>query len=153
MNKSKKKKVLMWILFLGWISFIFYMSSQVADVSNKQSGFVIKVVETVGFDIESKFGELANFAVRKTAHVSEYCILAFIAYNLVRCYTDKKNHARIYCIVISALYACTDEIHQLFVPGRTGMFRDVVIDTSGAVIAAIVLLIIDNVKKKKSLTR
>lgn len=149
MGKYSKKKILMWILFLCWISFIFYMSNQPAVISDQQSGFVIDLITALGIDIESKFGELTNFAVRKTAHVSEYCILAFIAYNLVRCYTEKKNHARLYCIVIVFLYACTDEIHQLFVPGRSGMFRDVLIDTSGAVIAAVVLYIIDSVKRKK----
>ena len=35
------------------------------------------------------------------------------------------------------LYACTDEFHQLFVPGRSGNFRDVIIDTSGGVLSAI----------------
>ncbi|MBQ3466792.1 MAG: VanZ family protein, partial [Oscillospiraceae bacterium] len=29
------------------------------------------------------------------------------------------------------LYACSDEFHQLFVPGRAGMFSDVLIDTVG----------------------
>ncbi|MBC8059640.1 MAG: VanZ family protein, partial [Clostridiaceae bacterium] len=32
-------------------------------------------------------------------------------------------------------YACTDEIHQLFVKGRSGRFRDVMIDTSGGATA------------------
>lgn len=148
MDKSYRKKIIMWILFLGWISFIFYMSNQPAVISDQQSGFVIDLIKAMGIDIGSKFGELTNFAVRKAAHVSEYCVLAFISYNLVRCYTDKKNHARIYCILIVFLYACTDEIHQLFVPGRSGMFRDVLIDTSGAVIAVVVLYIIDRVKSK-----
>ena len=35
------------------------------------------------------------------------------------------------------LYACTDEFHQLFVPGRDGNFRDVIIDTSGGTLSAI----------------
>ena len=41
-----------------------------------------------------------------------------------------------YAIMISIsfcfLYACTDEIHQLFVVGRTGRFTDVLIDTCGS---------------------
>ena len=35
-------------------------------------------------------------------------------------------------ITLSFLYACTDEIHQIFVPGRSAQFRDVLIDTLGA---------------------
>ena len=29
------------------------------------------------------------------------------------------------------LYACTDEFHQLFMDGRAGQFKDVLIDTAG----------------------
>lgn len=35
-------------------------------------------------------------------------------------------------IFLSFLYACTDELHQIFVPGRSAQFRDVLIDTLGA---------------------
>ncbi len=34
----------------------------------------------------------------------------------------------------AALYAATDEVHQLFVPGRAGLFTDVLIDATGAAI-------------------
>ena len=37
-------------------------------------------------------------------------------------------------VAVAVLYAATDEIHQLFVPGRAGRFSDVCIDTLGAVI-------------------
>lgn len=52
------------------------------------------------------------------------------------------------------IYACTDEIHQLFVPGRSGQFRDVMIDSLGAfigiLILSIFLMIINHLKKRKS---
>ena len=35
-------------------------------------------------------------------------------------------------LIFSFLYACTDELHQIFVPGRSAQFRDVLIDTLGA---------------------
>ena len=34
--------------------------------------------------------------------------------------------------MIAILYAITDEIHQSFVPGRTALLSDVVIDSIGA---------------------
>ena len=33
---------------------------------------------------------------------------------------------------IAALYAASDEIHQLFVPGRSGQLSDVILDSAGA---------------------
>ena len=41
-------------------------------------------------------------------------------------------------IGISFLYACSDEIHQLFVPGRSGNILDVLIDTVGASVGVLV---------------
>ena len=34
--------------------------------------------------------------------------------------------------LIAALYAASDEIHQLFVPGRSGQLSDVILDSAGA---------------------
>lgn len=54
-------------------------------------------------------------------------------------------------ILLSFLYACTDEIHQIFVPGRSAQFRDVLIDTLGAsfgtLIAYLILKLITKIKE------
>ena len=42
------------------------------------------------------------------------------------------KHPLTMSILFSFLYACTDEIHQIFVPGRSAQFRDILIDTLGA---------------------
>ena len=44
-------------------------------------------------------------------------------------------------LVIVFLYACTDEFHQLFIPGRSGEFRDVMVDTCGGIIGLILISI------------
>ena len=45
---------------------------------------------------------------------------------------DPIKHPLVISIIFSFLYACIDEIHQIFVPGRSAQFRDVLIDTLGA---------------------
>lgn len=45
-------------------------------------------------------------------------------------------------IFLSFLYACTDELHQIFVPGRSAQFRDILIDTLGASIGTIITYLI-----------
>mgnify|MGYP003309055667 FL=1 len=47
----------------------------------------------------------------------------------------------LYSIIICFIYACTDEIHQLYVVGRTGQFIDVLIDTIGALLGCLVFYI------------
>ena len=57
-------------------------------------------------------------------------------------------------IFLSFLYACTDELHQIFVPGRSAQFRDILIDTLGASFGiTITHLIINLFAKVKARTR
>ena len=45
-------------------------------------------------------------------------------------------------IAFCFLYACSDELHQHFTPGRACMFTDVLIDTGGALTGMLMSLII-----------
>ena len=55
-------------------------------------------------------------------------------------YLDIKR-AILYAVIFSIFYACTDEIHQYFIPGRAMAFKDVLIDSSGALVAMIIVII------------
>lgn len=44
--------------------------------------------------------------------------------------------------IIGFLYACSDEIHQLFSPGRSGKLIDVSIDTMGVLNGVLLVLLI-----------
>ena len=91
--------------------------------------------------------------VRKAAHFAIYMTLGFLlaAYNL----TFKKHKGLFrkfsYSILISILYSIFDEVHQLFVDGRSGSFDDVLLDSSGALLGILFILsiagIIRNVKE------
>lgn len=141
----KNKKIIAWILVITWMCVIFMMSHQHGNVSSKQSKFVIWIFSLVGLDFNSYFGELSTFMVRKGAHFSEYMILYFLLINLLKYYYKNKN-IYLYTLVIVFLYACSDEFHQLFVPGRAGQFKDVIIDTSGGIFGLLVVYL-KNMKK------
>ena len=73
--------------------------------------------------------------------------------------TDKKKTRKIkqiagMSVLSTALYAVTDEIHQLFVPGRSGQITDVILDSCGgligAVLSATILYLIRKRKKDGS---
>lgn len=146
--KGKKKKIISWALLIIWMSFIFYMSNQVGEVSSNQSKFVVYIFGLLGLDLNSYFGEFATFIIRKGAHFTEYLILYFLMINVLRCYLESKKKY-IYSLVFVFLYAFTDEIHQLFVPGRAGMFKDVLIDTSGGLVGMCIIWLKDNFIKSK----
>jgi len=64
-----------------------------------------------------------DLVLRKLAHVAEYAVLGAL---LVRALARPEL-----AILLGALYAVSDEIHQHFVPGRHGVWYDVLIDTAG----------------------
>ena len=123
-------------LIIIWMCFIFFMSNQPAEISDSQSIGIINILSKMGIDMNGTFGDIANFIVRKCAHFIEYMILGFLIINLLK--NDfKLQHVLLIAVIGVFLYACTDEFHQLFVPGRSGNFRDVIIDTSGGALSAI----------------
>lgn len=147
--KFKNKKILAWTLLIGWMIVIFIYSSQPGEVSSEKSEFVIYIFNLLGIDLNGYFGELSGFIVRKAAHMTEYLILFILSCNLWRLYL--KDNKVLYSSFLTAfLYACTDEFHQMFVPGRAGMFRDVMIDSSGALIG---LLLIWGLKYKNKIKK
>jgi VanZ family protein len=70
-----------------------------------------------------------DLVVRKAAHLTEYAILGAL---LVRA-LDRPAAAA----ALAIAYAATDELHQHFVPGRTGSVVDVLIDSVGVVVGIV----------------
>jgi VanZ family protein len=63
------------------------------------------------------------------------------------------RHPALTALVMAFLYACTDEIHQIFVPDRGPGVKDVMIDTAGALAGIVIYLLVSRiagaVRKKK----
>lgn len=65
-------------------------------------------------------------------HIAEFFILSYLIY---RAFTKEKmdiRYAFLLAIVISTLYGVTDELHQLFVPGRQFSFFDMTFNFIGS---------------------
>ena len=115
-------KSIRWLLVVLWMAFIFFLSSR----------------QTTGITGESSFTLVSvywqRFIILKFFHLVEYSIL-FVLLSLALNATPKS-------VLIAYLYACSDEFHQSFVPGRTSRFRDTLIDLVGIIIGYILLKII-----------
>ena len=88
---------------------------------------------------QEAFAEKVDYPVRKTAHAMEYAVLGLLT---AGAYIRRGTSIRKGILVpwgIAALYAASDEFHQLFVPGRSGQVSDVVLDSAG-VLAGVLLL-------------
>lgn len=110
-----------------------------------------------------KYVDFINHIMRKTGHFTGYGILSFLLYRGWREITliQVENRLkpamrtpeflralrRVWCARASALailstflVASLDELHQTFLPNRTGVFRDVLLDTTGALFFQAVIL-------------
>ena len=75
---------------------------------------------------------------RKLTHFGEYFALTALWWWALRTQLGAR-HALLPALAIAIGYAITDEIHQSFVDGRVGTWRDVLIDSAGALTAAWVI--------------
>ena len=137
-------------LLIFQMCFIFAMSSFGHNSSDAQSNlfvdFIAQNFPHVRHGLENNLISLSTliFLVRKTAHFTEYAILGALFYlNLIQ-FPKLNSHIKklLLPILFSYLYAITDELHQVFIPGRSAQFRDVLIDTLGASFGAIITYLI-----------
>lgn len=140
------KKTVSWILVGVWMIFIFVLSNMNSAASGSKSQNIVKktvdVTTTVGSNVgvvkkpsEEKIEKIStdlNPIFRKFSHAFVYLILAILVANALN--VSKVKKVFIFTILICILYAASDEIHQLYIPGRSGEVRDVMIDTFGALI-------------------
>lgn len=169
-NVSSKRiifAVVLWLLVIALMGFIFSMSAQPAVKSDRTSGGVIEELLKLlypGFDglSDAERTELIDsyqFFVRKAAHFSLYALLGALSFSALVVSVNPKGTKGLFLISdiaasIGLLYSVSDEIHQRFVPGRSGEVRDVIIDFAGVVIGVSVLmlivLLVQKIKVKKN---
>lgn len=123
--KSNKLSI---VLVLIWASLIFIMSSFDATDSSNQSNFIVNIISNI-LNIEN--ARLLSLIIRKLAHFTEYLILGFLTINMLNKNDISKKY--LLSILICIIYATSDEIHQIFVPGRACQIRDILIDSIGSI--------------------
>lgn len=73
-----------------------------------------------------------DFILKKSAHVFSFGFLYFLLFRAFQKTTQLSgNTVWVVPLLVTVLYAAFDEIHQSFVPGRHGTFRDIGFDTLG----------------------
>ena len=132
------KKTIKIILVILWMTIIFCFSNQKADDSSKLSdGLIVKVANIfVDKNLSTKDKEIIlekyTTIVRKTAHFTIYLILGILVISLLLEYNIK--HIILVSLITCLIYSISDEVHQLFIEGRSGEVRDVLIDTTGSLV-------------------
>lgn len=161
---SAVKCIIFLIVTLAFMVFIFSMSAENGPQSSSLSGKVCRKIGEIfvpGFKQESAaaqaaFIESITFVVRKAAHMTEYAILAILWCTTLGTLGVRGKKRVLTAFLIAFGYACTDEFHQRFVPGRGPSPVDVMIDSSGAVIGLLLrslILRIHGCRKRRRLSK
>lgn len=129
-----------------WMIVIFSFSAKVSEDSEEMSRSVgmligktvIKEYKEWPEKRQAAYAAKIDYPVRKAAHALEYVILGILLTGAILYIGNPWKRQLPACFFIGAAYAASDEFHQLFVPGRSGQIRDVMIDSAG-VAAGIIL--------------
>lgn len=128
-------KALSWAMVILWMAIIFGFSHQPATVSSGMSSgiteTILKAISQISSEAAIDTDALHTF-VRKNAHFFVYLILGVLVFQALRKSGMRGYRGAMAALAICALYALSDEAHQLFIPGRSGELRDVFIDSAGA---------------------
>lgn len=155
-NKIIIKIVSIIFVFL-WMILVFMLSNEVAaESSGTSESVIIFILKMFNCNVTENILELLQPIVRKTAHFVLYTFGGMLICNMCLQLEVKRIKLESFCI--GMFYAITDEIHQLFVEGRSGELRDIIIDSAGILIGVIIISFIFNMveeiqignKKKES---
>ena len=137
------------ILTVAVMAVIFFLSSQDAASSSSTSSGLTKLFIKLFFrDYDScspaeqkEIWSTASFIVRKLAHFSIYTSLGFFA-SLTAGKRRLFSKGSLCVVIFGFLYAFSDELHQMFSKGRSCEFRDMMIDTGGALTGMLISLVL-----------
>lgn len=150
------RKLIVWLPVLAMALVIFGFSGQGGEASGGLSHKVAAVLVDGAEQLHliapdeakrQEWIEQLQFPVRKGAHMSEYAVFTALVYAALMVDGMKMRLRGAAAFGITVLFACSDEFHQLFVPGRSGRFADVLIDATGALIAVLICRAIDRRRK------
>lgn len=130
-----RKFVWYWLPLLLWMAVIFTASGD-ARSSQRSSLYFDPLMHWLFPWMPQTQVDAWHYAFRKLCHMIEYAVLAVLAWRAIR--QPVRGDQRPWrwdeaglALSLSLLYAATDELHQVFIPTRTGQISDVLVDVVG----------------------
>ena len=118
-----------------WAAAIFTFSTDTFSSEHTQ-GIIIGILRLPFPHAAESTLLLLHDIIRKCGHVVEYFVFGVLLFRAIRMPAEGWQWRWAFlAILIAALYASSDEIHQIFVPSRGASFWDALLDTGGASVA------------------
>lgn len=153
-------RIVLLILLFGTFYIIFGFSSQDGEesggISSRVTEFILEKSNTYKNIEENRQDEIferTEKIIRKIAHLSIYALVGSLLMGLVSTFKLKEKTRILISLILGVLYAASDEIHQLFSPGRSAQITDVYIDTLGVLVGIFVILLFIKVFEKMKLQK
>ena len=138
--KTQNPKSSYWLPPILWMAAIFFFSTD--GFSGQNTGSVLfNVVHRFFLNVTPEQLAPLHHFIRKTAHFTEYAILALLLFRAFRggALSSWRSKWAVQALMLVAIYALLDEYHQTFTRTRGGSVYDSLIDFSGALTAMIFL--------------
>lgn len=136
--------VQMWIIF----GFSNQNGEESGSISKKITQMITKNIKSIQeleeAEKEKVLKKIEHF-IRKLAHFSLYTIIGILSMSLMLTYNIKTKNQIVISGIIGLLYAISDEIHQSFIPNRTPMVGDVIIDFLGVITGIITIFVLNKI--------
>lgn len=155
----KVRRIILGFFIIAMMIMIFIFSSQQGTASGGLSeSIALRVITFFNHEFDSypkleqkEILDSFEFLIRKGAHMTEYAILAGLIFLF---FAGLRLYLRVsFSFIITLLYSISDEVHQYFVPGRSGVYTDVIIDMIGAMFALICLSFITHIYHKHKIQK
>lgn len=157
-----KRQIFFGSLAILMMLLIFLFSSNEGDDSENMSyavgrllcSFFVSDFDELTEERQNDIAGKIDYPIRKTAHMFEYALLSlFLAGAMIKDFKVLKIKKFLPVIAVGIVYAASDEIHQLFVPGRSGRVFDVFVDTLGMILALLALRLVCHIRSGKKSIR
>ena len=137
----KIRRVISYMLLFSWCLVIFYLSSQTSNVSGGNSLNVLKYILS---GLSSDVLISLNSIFRELMHSGVFFVLGILTY-----ISFKRSFIKVfvYSLLFCALYALSDEIHQLFVSGRAFELIDLTLDFVGSLVGICLVIFVERMFK------
>jgi VanZ family protein len=155
---SRRRLLIAWIPTIAWV-LVIACESTGTFTGTRTMMWTHRLLSLFFDHVSFNVVELVNHVLRKTGHFFGYATLSWLFFRgwmetltyrherllikLGHPITARRWHLRaaVLAVLCTIVVASLDEFHQTYLPGRTGVFRDVVLDTMGGVFAQTLLLL------------
>lgn len=127
-----RKVIFAWVLVAGWMVVIFAFSAQTSTQSSQLSGGILGwLLQKLGLQESPDMLGLLHELIRSLAHGLIFFVLGWLTRRAFATMLLRPRVQMGLTLLLGLLYALSDEIHQIFVPGRACQWQDLLVDAAG----------------------